>query len=57
MVETAEALLGIRLAISVYPAVFFGIVIVCLLHYGITKQLNLRIQDDTERQLTAASHA
>ncbi len=58
MVQTAEALVGIRLAISVYPAVFFGVVIVCLLFYGISKQMNLQIQDElAERRRLAAPHA
>jgi Na+/melibiose symporter-like transporter len=49
--QTPAALQGIRMTISVYPALFFGVVIVCLLCYGITKQLNLRIQDElTERR-------
>ncbi|HEU5071428.1 MAG TPA: MFS transporter [Verrucomicrobiae bacterium] len=49
--QTPAALQGIRMTISVYPALFFGIVIVCLLCYGITKQLNLQIQDElTERR-------
>jgi len=44
--QTAHALLGIRLSASVYPAIFLGIVVVCLLCYKITKQLNLQIQDE-----------
>jgi glycoside/pentoside/hexuronide:cation symporter, GPH family len=55
-VQTGEALLGIRLAISVYPAIFFGVVIVCLVYYGISKELNLRIQDElAERRRVAAA--
>ncbi len=45
-VQTAEALLGIRMTISVYPSVFFGIVVACLFFYTITKKLNLQIQDE-----------
>jgi Na+/melibiose symporter-like transporter len=44
--QTSHALLGIRLTASVYPAVFLGIVVVCLLCYKISKQLNLQIQDE-----------
>jgi GPH family glycoside/pentoside/hexuronide:cation symporter len=44
--QTAEALLGIRLTISVYPAVFYGIIIGCLVFYQIGKKLNIQIQDE-----------
>lgn len=46
MAQTAHALLGIRLTVSVYPAIFFGIVIACLCFYKIDKRLNLQIQDE-----------
>jgi glycoside/pentoside/hexuronide:cation symporter, GPH family len=45
-VQTPEALRGIRLTISVFPAIFFVIVIICLLCYKIGKDLNLQIQDE-----------
>lgn len=44
--QTPEALLGIRLTVSVYPAVFLAIVVGCLLFYKISKPLNLQIQDE-----------
>jgi glycoside/pentoside/hexuronide:cation symporter, GPH family len=44
--QTPEALRGICLIISVVPAVFFGIVIVCLICYRIGKGLNLQIQNE-----------
>jgi Na+/melibiose symporter-like transporter len=44
--QTPQALLGIRLTISVYPAIFLAIVVVCLLAYRITKRLNIQIQDE-----------
>ena len=44
--QTAQALQGIRMTISIYPAVFFAICIVCLISYKISKQLNLQIQDE-----------
>jgi GPH family glycoside/pentoside/hexuronide:cation symporter len=44
--QTPEALLGIRLTMSVYPAVFLLIVVVSLVFYKITKTLNIQIQDD-----------
>lgn len=44
--QTPEALLGIRLTVSVYPALFLVIVVACLLFYKISKRLNLQIQDE-----------
>jgi glycoside/pentoside/hexuronide:cation symporter, GPH family len=46
VVQSASALQGIRMTISVYPAIFFGIVILCLTRYKISKKLNLQIQDE-----------
>jgi len=45
-VQTPGALQGIRMTVSVFPAVFFGIVIICLLSYKIGKNLNIQIQDE-----------
>jgi Na+/melibiose symporter-like transporter len=45
-VQTPTALLGIRMTISVYPAVLFLIVITCLVCYKIGKGLNVQIQDE-----------
>jgi Na+/melibiose symporter-like transporter len=53
--QTPQALQGIRLIITVYPAVFFGIVLVCLLGYKITKRLNLQIQDELAARRTKYS--
>jgi glycoside/pentoside/hexuronide:cation symporter, GPH family len=44
--QTPHALRGIRLTVSVYPALFLLIVVVSLLFYKITKELNIRIQDE-----------
>ena len=44
--QTPGALLGIRLTMSVYPAMFFLVVIVCLTCYKIGKRLNIQIQDE-----------
>ncbi len=44
--QTAEALLGIRLTISVYPAIFFFIVVISMFYYPIGKKLNIQIQDE-----------
>ena len=44
--QTAQALLGIRLTVSVYPAIFFAIVVLTLFFYEIGKKLNIQIQDE-----------
>ncbi len=45
-VQTEHALLGIRMAGSVYPAITFFIGVVALAFYSISKRLNLQIQDE-----------
>jgi GPH family glycoside/pentoside/hexuronide:cation symporter len=45
-VQTARALLGIRMTVSVYPAIFFMIVVTCMFFYEIGKKLNIQIQDE-----------
>jgi Na+/melibiose symporter-like transporter len=45
-VQTPEALRGICLTISIYPTIFFGIVVICLISYKIGRKLNLQIQDE-----------
>jgi GPH family glycoside/pentoside/hexuronide:cation symporter len=50
-VQTPSALQGIRMTISVYPAILFLVVIGCLAVYRIGKTLNVQIQDElTERR-------
>jgi len=44
--QTTKALLGIRLTISVYPAIFYAIIISCLIFYQIGRKLNIQIQDE-----------
>ncbi len=44
--QTPHALLGIRMSISVFPTVFFAVVVLCLVFYKIGKKLNLQIQDE-----------
>lgn len=46
MVQSEHALLGIRLTASIYPAITFFIGVIALTSYGISKELNLRIQDE-----------
>jgi GPH family glycoside/pentoside/hexuronide:cation symporter len=45
-IQTPESLFGIRMTVSIYPAVFFGIVIICLFFYKISKKMNIQIQDE-----------
>jgi Na+/melibiose symporter-like transporter len=45
-VQTAGALQGIRLTISVLPAMLFLVVVACLVIYPIGRNLNLQIQDE-----------
>lgn len=44
--QTAHALWGIRMTVSIYPAIFFLVVVICLFFYKIDKALNIRIQDE-----------
>ncbi len=44
--QSARALLGIRMTISIYPAIFYGLIVICLLYYPIGKKLNIQIQDE-----------
>ena len=44
--QTTKALLGIRMTISVYPAIFYAIIISFLVFYPISKKLNVQIQDE-----------
>jgi GPH family glycoside/pentoside/hexuronide:cation symporter len=54
--QSPEALLGIRLTTSVYPAAFLIVVVVCLLCYRISKRLNIQIQDElAERRRSFAT--
>ena len=57
-VQSEHALFGIRMTVSIYPAGFLVIVVVCLFSYKITRQLNLQIQDElATRRLAATAHA
>jgi GPH family glycoside/pentoside/hexuronide:cation symporter len=52
--QTEHALLGIRMTISVYPAILYGVVVGALCFYSIGKKLNLQIQDElAERRKSA----
>jgi Na+/melibiose symporter-like transporter len=45
-VQTDHALFGIRMTASIFPAITFFVGVAALLFYGISKELNLRIQDE-----------
>jgi GPH family glycoside/pentoside/hexuronide:cation symporter len=44
--QTAHTLMGIRMTVSVYPALFFAVIVGCLFFYEIGKKLNIQIQDE-----------
>jgi Na+/melibiose symporter-like transporter len=54
--QTAHALLGIRMIVSVYPAILYCVIVGALWFYPITKKLNLQIQDElAERRRAPAA--
>lgn len=56
--QTETSLLGIRLTISIYPAICLAVVCGCLWFYKISKELNLQIQDElNERRKGFADQA
>jgi len=46
VVQSENALLGIRLGASVYPAIAMALGLICLVTYRIGKDLNIRIHDE-----------
>jgi glycoside/pentoside/hexuronide:cation symporter, GPH family len=46
VVQDPHAILGIRLTASIYPAITFGIGVIALTFYSISKTLNIQIQDE-----------
>lgn len=48
--QTVDALLGIRLTISVFPALFLVVVVICLVRYKIGKQLEGQIAAELEQR-------
>lgn len=44
--QTEHALTGIRLTVSVYPAIFLCIVVVCLLRYKITRAVGVQMGEE-----------
>jgi sugar (glycoside-pentoside-hexuronide) transporter len=54
--QTERALRGIKLTASVFPAITFGLAVVCLFFYRIDKRLEIQITDDlAERRRRYAS--
>jgi len=45
-VQSGEALLGIRMTASIYPAITFLIGVIALSFYGISRTLNVQIQNE-----------
>jgi Na+/melibiose symporter-like transporter len=56
-VQTPLALQGIRMTISIYPAIFFFIVVTCLFCYKIDKNMNIQIQDELTERRKQFKHA
>jgi GPH family glycoside/pentoside/hexuronide:cation symporter len=55
--QTPTALQGIRMLVSVYPAICLVIVVVCLVFYRITRPLNQQIQDELAERRRQGSPA
>ena len=45
-IQSVGALQGIRMTVSVFPAILFLVVLACLMVYPIGRRLNLQIQDE-----------
>lgn len=57
VVQTQEALFGIRMTASIYPAITFLIGVIALSFYGISRTLNLQIQNELmERRKSFDTH-
>ena len=52
--QTEHALLGIRLTISIYPAILYCVIFGALCFYSIGKKLNLQIQDELAERRKAS---
>jgi len=48
--QTDHALSGIRMTISIYPAILYCVIVGALCFYSITKKLNLEIQDELDER-------
>jgi len=56
-VQTDHALFGIRMTASIFPAITFFIAVIALSFYGISKKLNLQIQDELAERRKSFSTA
>jgi Na+/melibiose symporter-like transporter len=56
VVQTTQALAGIRMTVSIYPALFYFLVAVCLCFYRISKKLNIEIQDELAERRKQFQH-
>jgi len=45
-IQSAEAMTGIKMTMSIFPAITFGICVVCLCFYKINKKLEIQITDE-----------
>jgi glycoside/pentoside/hexuronide:cation symporter, GPH family len=45
-IQNAETLTGIRMTMSIFPAITFGICVICLFFYSINKQAEIQITDE-----------
>lgn len=55
-VQTEAALRGIRMSISIFPALCFVVVVTCLIIYPIGKKRNLEIQDELAERRKKYAH-
>jgi len=54
--QSARALEGIRLSMSIYPAIAFGLCAICLFFYRIDRRMEVAIADDLAARRRAFSH-
>jgi Na+/melibiose symporter-like transporter len=52
VLQSEEALFGIRLTASIYPAITFLVGVIALSFYGISRTLNVQIQHELEDRRT-----
>jgi Na+/melibiose symporter-like transporter len=48
--QTEHALMGIRLTVSVYPAIFLVVVVVCLVRYRITRAVGAQMARELDER-------
>lgn len=55
--QTTEALNGIKMSMSIFPAIFAGVTLVCLMFYPINKQMLERIGSDLKKRRSGDENA